>query len=323
MKVTVSVPGKIHLMGEHAVVHGAPALLTAIDRRMYVSASISGHTSNKDGVTVVSKESDEYVKKIITVIAHELRVDSLPHLEITIDSQIPSGYHLGSSAAIAVGLSGALLYLFKRIWNPTRINEIAYEAEKLQHGNPSGGDNTAVTFGGLVWYRKELDFLKSMWSLPFKPAPTLRHFSLIDTGRPVESTGDMVKALGERVTSDDQMYRRIFFNNETQTKRLTQALKIGNEQELIDAIRMGQKTLEDMDVVSDKAKKLIREIEESGGAAKILGGGGKKDGVGYLLAYHTDQRKLNSTLDLYNKTPIPIRLGEEGVRLEKHGKNYS
>ena len=35
--ITVSVPGKIHLMGEHAVVYGKPALLSAINLRLSVT----------------------------------------------------------------------------------------------------------------------------------------------------------------------------------------------------------------------------------------------------------------------------------------------
>ncbi len=34
MNVTVSVPGKINIMGEHAVVHGKPSVLTAVNLRL-------------------------------------------------------------------------------------------------------------------------------------------------------------------------------------------------------------------------------------------------------------------------------------------------
>ncbi len=35
-KIKVSAPGKIHLMGEHSVVYGKPALLAAINKRVFV-----------------------------------------------------------------------------------------------------------------------------------------------------------------------------------------------------------------------------------------------------------------------------------------------
>ena len=37
-----------------------------------------------------------------------------------------------------------------------KINQIAYEAEKAYAGNPSGIDNTAATYGGLMWFKKDM-----------------------------------------------------------------------------------------------------------------------------------------------------------------------
>jgi hypothetical protein len=64
-----------------------------------------------------------------------------------------------------------------------------------------------------------------------------------------------------------------------------------------------------MGVVSNKVSPLIRNIERSGGAAKILGGGGRAEDVGFILCYHHDPKKFGA---------LPIRLGEEGVRLETY-----
>ncbi len=288
-KVTVSVPGKIHLMGEHAVVYGKPALLAAVNLRM----SVSIEEASKDAI-------GDDIRDTVAFLMDQLKIKDQQSVKITIDSQIPSGYHLGSSAAVAAGLSGAVMYFFKTVWNPMRINELAYEIEKKHHGNPSGGDNTAVTMGGYVWYRKEMEFLRSIWQLPMKP--TFTRFYLLDTGRPKETTKEMVALVGRK-----HNLQNIFDENETQTRRMAIALKTNDEALLLDAMKKGERTLERIGVVSDKAMNIIRGIEKSGGAAKILGGGGKTDGVGYLLCY------LPTPL----KNSIPIILGEEGIRLEQ------
>jgi mevalonate kinase len=110
---------------------------------------------------------------------------------------------------------------------------------------------------------------------------------------------------------------QLFDQNEVQTKRLVKAMKEENEAEFIGAIRAGERTLEGMGVVSKKVIPLIRKIETIGGAAKLLGGGGKKDSVGFLLCFHRDQRRVAQVCKSYNYSIQPITLGAEGIRLEQ------
>lgn len=283
--ITVSVPGKVFVMGEHAVVYGKPALLASINKRLTVT------------VDPEAPKNSGYVLHIASLVKKQFRFTRVPNVRI--QSDIPEGYHIGSSAAVAVGVAGALSYWVKKIWNPDLFNQIAYEAEKTKHTNPSGADNTIVTFGGFVWYRKELEFLKSMWQLTI-PKP-LHHFYLLDTGKPKETTADMVSFVAKQKGLEKE-----FLENERQTKRVAIALKTSDDTLLVDAIRKGERTLEHMGVVGKRVIPLIRAVEKKGGAAKILGGGGRKGGVGYILLY---TRKPP-------KEAVPIRLGEEGVRLE-------
>ncbi len=302
MKITVSVPGKIYLMGEHAVVYGRPALLSAINLRLSVSVEPA------KSLKIISTESSDYVRHAAEFVSKEYDLQKPLNVKITVTSDIPAGYHLGSSAAVAVAVVGALTYYLKKVWNPQIANQLAYEIEKKQHGNPSGADNTMVTSGGFLWYRKELEFLRSFWQLPFKMPSTLHHFFLIDTGRPKENTGKMVALVRAEYQKHVSRYKKLFDKNEDQTKRIAVALKEGDEKALISSMRYGQRTLEEMGVVSKKITPLIRKIERAGGAAKILGGGGRTAGVGYLLCYSHPRPGGG----------IPITLGEEGIRLEKN-----
>lgn len=283
--ITVSVPGKVFVMGEHAVVYGKPALLASINKRLTVT--VDPDASPNTG----------YASHVAGIVKKHFQLPRVPNVRIR--SDIKEGYHIGSSAAVAVGVVAALSYWTKKIWNPDLFNQLAYEAEKLKHGNPSGADNTIVTFGGFVWYRKELEFLKSMWQLSL-PKP-FNHFYLLDTGKPKETTGEMVSFVAKQTGIEKE-----FNENERQTKRLAIALKTQDEKLLVDAIRKGERTLEEMGVVSSKVIKTIRDVEKKGGAAKVLGGGGRKAGVGYLLLYTKHPPKEAE----------PIHLGEEGVRLE-------
>lgn len=317
--VTVSAPGKIHFIGEHTVVYGKPALLAAINKRVRVTIQYQQAKTSSRHHTIhgLAAEAHPFLFHAIQVFQQSAGVTDLPLVDITVASDIPFGAGLGSSAALAVATIGALLRLVKGVWHPARIHEWAFEVEKYAHGNPSGADVTVVAYGGLVWFRKEFPFLKSIWSLPLQQY----HFPplvLIDSGKPAETTKEMVEHVAGLVTKEAGAMELIFSDQEKQAKRLVLALREEDYQEVAACMVQAQRNLEALGVVGQRAREIVQTIERSGGAAKISGAGGVKGGSGMLLCYHPDMQKLKKLANTHQWPILSIVPGEEGVRIEKH-----
>ncbi len=295
-KSFVSAPGKIILSGEHSIVHGQPAILAAVNRRLLVEIEES-----KNGVEIVSDQPTELAEYALQKTS-EFLDENIDNLKIKIKSEIPVNRGMGSSAALSVAIVGVLFRWWCREWDKNLINRIAYEIEKKQHQNPSGGDNSVSCFGGMIVFEKgkieELD------------CAVLPNFVLLDSGEAVESTGEMVSAASQKPKAIFKKMRRI-------TLRLIEVLKRGKQFEYLKwLISENERLLEELGVVGNKAKRIIRGIEALGGAAKICGAGGVKEGSGILLCYH---QKPTILLDFAKKNKVPsyqLKLGEEGLRDE-------
>ena len=309
--IVVSAPGKIHFLGEHAVVYGKPAFLAAINKRIFVTIS---ETRQK-------KIDDLSLEELKKVIEHAIKkkyksFKSSPY-SISISSDIPIGSGLGSSAALSAALTLALLTFLGIHDDKTTIFDIAYEGESFFHGNPSGGDLTTVIEGGLLWYRKEFDFLKIFTHLPFKPHKNIGQFILINSGKPEESTRSMVEKAAKMKTSFPKKIQALFNSQEELTKRMVIALRDGDEDRLTECIKLGERNLENLGVVGKKAQSLIRSIEKLGGSAKITGAGGIKEGSGMLLVYHKDVERLLNYAKQKNLEVLKIQVGAEGLRRDE------
>lgn len=314
--ITVSSPGKIHLLGEHAVVYGKPAILTSLDLRAKVTIS-QGRTIQKDFI---------FLQKIIEkIIKKELKLKKMPLYSLNISSKIPLRSGLGSSASLSSAYIGALLTYLRVTWNLQLINKLAYEAEKVFHGNPSGGDNSTVVYGRLIWFRKESPDLKIIHPLDIIFSRS-KNFVLIQTGTPNETTAEMVALVKNLHQKKPKMVNKILEDQERLVKELLPALRKGDEKEfksdssqasLIKIIKEGEKNLESLGVVSKSSKEIIREIENAGGAAKICGAGGKTGPTGVLLCYHGKRKVVEKIAKAYNLPYFSAKLGVEGVRIEK------
>lgn len=307
--ITVSAPAKVHLLGEHAVVYGKPALLTSVNLRISVTIS-KAKKSLKDNYQALREIIEPIIKK-------GLKIKDLPFYQLEISSKIPIGASLGSSAAVSSSYIAALLSFLKVKWDLNLINKLAYEAEKVFHGNPSGGDNSTVVYGGLIWFRKETPDLKIIQQLPFSiPKKLSKNFVLINTGKPEKTTKDMIEKVSSKFKIQSLKFKKIFDNQELLVKNLLSAIKNGNENELIQIIKAGEKNLEKIGVCSSEVKKIIRQIEKAGGVAKICGAGSDKGPTGVLLCYHPDPKVIKNIAKSYNLECFQTKLGVEGLKRE-------
>jgi len=313
-RVKVSAPGKVILSGEHAVVYGKPEIIVAINRRLGVT--VKELESASRSLVFSSQEPSGLLEFAVKKVFKILGKHPKKPLEIRVDSEIPIGSGLGSSAALAVATTASLFKFFNQTFDKERINEIAYEIEKKQHGVPSGGDNTIVTHGGFLWYRKEAEFLKLFEPLQFN-SNELPEFVLINTGRPQETTGEMVAAVKYLYNRNKKKVEKFLNEIEKVTRQMLIALNRNEKKKIMSAIKKNEQLLEELEVVGPFAKKVIKEIERKGGVAKICGAGGKKKGSGILLAFHSRKEVIFELAKKCNLPAFEVKLGEEGVKVEE------
>ncbi len=278
--VRYSAPAKVILTGEHAVVYGKPALVCAVDLRLTASAYITDTVSEEKGVHAVYSAVISYLKK------QSISYKKDPVM-ISTTTKIPTGRGLGSSAAFSVASTAALLDLITdgKPFEPDVINSIAYQVEKKFHANPSGVDNSASSLGGLIYYRKEFEFLKCISALPYKiPDVIQSHLYLVDTGKSAESTAEMVNYVGKKYNINAEQMDLTLMHIEKTTKRMVVSIIKEDGLFFKQCIQENQQLLDDLGIVSSSAKHILQSLQ-SFGAGKITGAGGIKKGAGFILFY--------------------------------------
>lgn len=303
-KVKVSAPGKVILTGEHSVVYDKPAVLAAVNLRLSLSLEQS---SVKD--KILSPEPEGLIKYGVEKLKSYYGL-SFP-LKVKVSSEIPIGCGLGSSAALSTALSGAFRKFAGYQWNLEKINDLAYEIEKKQHGNPSGADNTVSTYGGFIYYRKRktprFSHLKVNKELPLL---------VLNTGRPDESTEEMVTLVRKLFDRTPLRVKKILKRMEGVTEHFLEFLSGREKISIRKMIKENEMLLEKLGVVSPSVMRLIRKIESIGGAAKITGAGGFCQGSGMILAYHQQPDKIKDCAKKESLETFFVKLGEEGLRDE-------
>jgi mevalonate kinase len=190
---TSSAPGKVYLFGEHAVVYGEPAVPCAIERRARVTVEerdddrvrVDADELTLDGFTVMWGGEDggrpdvnvptPLVEAAMGYIDNALEqardAAAAPDagFNITVESDIPLGAGLGSSAAVVVaGIDAATRELGVEL-DPIEIADRAYQVEhEVQDGQASRADTFCSAMGGVVRVQgDDCRVIEGVSNLPF------------------------------------------------------------------------------------------------------------------------------------------------------------
>ncbi len=342
MQVKVSSPGKIHLIGEHAVVYGKPAILAAVDLRCHVTASpdesvriflrdynrkaefetmetlefadkLRGlwsagmEKSDFSGLfSLIKKDRLNPVKAMAGLALEAFGLEN--GISLGIKSGIPAGAGMGSSASLAVSLSRAIAEANGITLTRERNNEIAFSMEQIMHGNPSGGDNAACCYGGAMWFVKG-----SPPAIEKIDIAGMAKAIIVNTGEPKKTTGEMVSMIrgleeGYRTPRVEELGRL--------AKKMREALASGNAEQTGKIIDRTQALLAELGVSTSEIDALAGDVRKAGGHAKLCGAGGG----GIVLCLHKDMWVLKKILFDYAYEWWECTLGAEGVRIESSNK---
>ncbi|MBP9670435.1 hypothetical protein KBD75_03480 [Candidatus Woesebacteria bacterium] len=258
--------GKVILAGEHAVVYGKMALVTSIALGVRVMVVEKGGT-----------EKNPIIDKAIEVAGGDKSI----HVEI--ESELPIGSGLGSSAAVSAAVILAVREHLVKPIDKDELFNLTFECEKLAHGNASGLDPAAVVYGGLLAYTKGQPFERLKINKPIK-------LLLVNTGKPAEPTKEMIELVAQ---SPDKI--EIIEQIANVVKKVKERL-VGGE-EIADLIDQNGVLLERLGVVGERALLLSRELRGLGAKVKIAGAGGVRTGSGMMLVMHPDFTQIKKLLD--------------------------
>ena len=268
--------GKVILFGEHFVVHGVPGIASAIDSTAdaevkKVPSGIDVEDSRKGAKGYAEEKRLQQIESIERMLK-ALNMPKETAMKIWLGGNLPGFSGLGASAASSVAIARAITEEFRLSLSDEKINSVAYEAEKAYAGNPSGIDNTAATFGGLIWFRKNLaggpDFVEKLNIR--KPVEII----IGSTGK-VANTKAMVEGVADRKKKNPQKFNPLFKRAEELACEGKKALEAYDLKRLGELMNENHTLLQGIEV-SSKELDLLVSIARAQGAlgAKLTGGGG-------------------------------------------------
>ena len=354
MSLSLSIPGKLILLGEYAVLQNAPALVAAVNHRLRltVKSVASSHcllTLPHLGVDVPflvdggiaapllarRHRSDLRYNQILTLIGEILKESGwskrdFGNVQIVIDSSeffTPDGAQklgLGSSAALTVGLLTAIRQL--RQQDSIDKQQLLLDSYRLhnrfQGRAGSGIDVAASIFGGVLQYQMRQRATKFAPLAKSVSIPENLHIRFVWTGRPA-STADFLKRLADYRDNNRSTFNRTMQCLINLAKAGCEAFVNGRINALFYVVQSYYHALAKLGsesrlpIISAAHRRIARSVYAGGGFYKPSGAGGGDFGLIFAAnESHIDEIAQRVANDGFTITDLKV--GADGIRVHAH-----
>ena len=343
-------------MGEHAAVYGQPALVAAVNPRARVEARrvdeglainladfgtrfqtswrqvaeraddcrrawqrYAADPTPERFEQVGSGSPEDLVLLTLGELASVTDTARLLPVSLHVESSLPIGSGFGSSASIAVAILGAVLSLVEGELDESRVDGLALEVERRQHGLPSGVDHKTVLYGGVILAERQTNGDLTTTRIGQRPR-WLEKLQVYQTGQPAETTGEVVAAVRRLRDEQPEKVEALFERMGRAVLGLQQQLASADDSAPGIGDLMGdyQDCLEVLGVVPAAVRETIRDVVARGGGAKISGAGSLTGSSAGCLLVHWPEGPpavLPARLREYQRQDV--ELGVDGLRLEE------
>ena len=270
---TAAAPGKVILLGEHAVVYGRPAIAVPVRQvearaevrpapgGLQIDAADLGRRFALDGAPA----GDPLAAAVRLTLA--ALGQAPPDALLTVRSSIPVAGGLGSGAAVSVAIIRALARALGAELPDEVVSGLAFEVEKIHHGTPSGIDNTVVATRRPVYYRRGEPIATLRIGAPFR-------LLIADTGRP-SPTRATVAAVRAGWEAEPARYEPLLDAIGALVDAARAAIEGGDVAALGPLLNRNQALLEALDVSSPDLRRLAAAALAAGASGTKLSGGGR------------------------------------------------
>ncbi len=321
VKITVSAPGKLMLLGEHAVVYNRPCLVTAVEQRMRATVEVLKEKefqleapdvkveNYKKPLSELGKgdipKGAQFVEVAIKNIAEKHPLTS--GLKVTTASEFSSQFGFGSSSASTVCVIKAVAEILNLNLSDREIFDLSFQTVLDIQGKGSGFDVAAGVYGGTLYF---ITAGKVIEALKISSLPLLVGYSGVKA-----DTVTLINKVKESFTGKEKRLEEIYDEISELVEDAKVAVLAQNWPGLGVLMNANMDLLRELGVSIPKLDDMIN-ISLSAGAygAKLSGAGGGDCMI--ALCPKDKELLVKAGITQAGGQVIGVKTNAEGVRIE-------